>query len=351
MIPAGLKSPLTIAANSVIRNCLRRGAATANGTRLTKPADEVAALKIFLLGAMPSIAYQWGQILRPWYRLAVTTVFTHKTPMATYTRSGLSYGHALPPPTVGKGWTGWRCELADLLVVVDFPVRGGNWTMRQAGLVQGKLSASAQLLLDPKEYKQHHLMSCWPEFTLSKEGGFKQRRRKLAGLPGGAAAYGLIDPGAGKWMIHEPLAHGNLVSDCETFGEWLAELAMGEDGCAADWTEFSGRTFFRASSPWEWPRLVDELLRITGDRLITKAKSGSPYVGHTRGQSFLVRMMDASEPDPVLMEMAINPSDPDPAVDWPRHGGGTDVPDDRKLPAPEDGPISVLHIRFDPADG
>jgi hypothetical protein len=350
MLPSSLKVPLSQSADQVIKRSLSRGGQTFNGVALQKPTDEVAALRLFLLGAVHGLAYQWGQIVRPWYKLTLTSVFTHKTPMATYHDPDPVYGHAHQLHSCGTTITGWECELADLLVVVDFPVRGGNWTQRQAGLVQGKTLTAGRLALKTKEYKQHHLMTCWPDFTLAFPGVQPRRTRKLKGLPVGAGVYGMIDLQAHRWTIRRPRPHGQLFGGQKSFGTWLAELATGEEGSAADWRDRAGKSRFRPMAPREWPWLVDDLLRRTGRQAMTSRYPHLPFVGQMRGQSHVVCMIDAAGPEPVVVRRELRPLSRDPMGVWSEGGGGDAGPgEDRGEPGA--GPISVLHIRLDPVEG
>lgn len=350
MLPSSLKTPLMLSADKAIERCLRRGGQMANGTVLIAPKDEVPALRMFLLGAVHNLAYQWGQLVRPWYKLTLTTVFTHKTPMATYHHIDPRYGRPNELRRCGNATKGWECELADLLVVVDFPVAGGNWVQRQAGLVQGKKLKDGKLGLRNPEYKQHHLMTCWPDFKLSFPGERNPQNRNLRGLPVGAGVYGMIDLKAHSWTIRKPRPWGKLFAGQKSFGQWLAEVATGEEGSSADWRDRAGQARFRPTAPGDWPRMVNELMFKTGRQTLTSQNKHLPFVGQTRGQSHVVCMIDCSVPDPVVFRQALGALSREPQFDWAGGGGGEEGHAEEPG-EPRPGPISVLHIRFDPVAG
>lgn len=342
MLPPSLTSSLANNAIPVIAQTLRTGG-TFGGTRLAPPANEVEALKLFLLCVTPAIAARWRSSLGSRYRMTVNAVLCHQTPRASHGHLSPAYHHRARMPAQVRGK--WTCELADLLVVMEFPVRGSAIVLRQAGLVQGKTATPATFSLSREEHRQHHLLSCWPGFTLSKSGGFAQRTRWLRGLAPGAGCYGLIDAPSRQWSVHVPLpAHTALIDRGEPFGEWLAELATGQDGAPADLRP-SGRSGpIARSHPPEWPLLVDELLRIT-------ARRGGVRLGgvrSSRGQSHIVRLVDASGIEPEMIEYRLDEDGAEP-VETSRSGGGRDAPADRLRRERTAGGISVLHMRFDPA--
>jgi hypothetical protein len=328
--------PLANLADPLIAQGLQHGGATARGYRLGPPTDEVEALKVFLLCTMPLIASHWGPCLRPRFRLTWTTVFSHKTPLATATGLDPTYGHPRRIANINP----LRCELADLLVVMDFPDPSTNQLYRQAGLMQGKDVTNGASVVTGLNHVQHHLLSCWPGFTLSKAGGFSPNTRYLSGLAGGAGIYGLLDRAAGTWLVKRPNKSGApLATPYDTLGEWLGELATGSDGSPAERVAMPGRP-----RPADWPPLVHELMRITAGRRI--AAGGHFY---RRGRSDLIRMMDMSEVSPRMIRRRVS-SVPHGLADHVRDGGTGDHEPSRPRDR-GDGPISLLHIRFDPVEG
>lgn len=344
MLPSRFVSDLAEAADTIIADSLLHGGVTHLGVTALPPKDEVEALQVFLLVAAHRIAREWARILRGHSRLSMTSVFTHKTPWASFDARPPGYGHLAELPAANP----MRCELADLLVVMEAPDQRRSLIERQAGLVQGK-DVTTKALSSDFNHVQHLLLTCWPGFTLSRRGRFNRRKRNLHGLAPGAGTYGVIDRKKGLWTIHEPKPVRQVLK-CpgDTFGEWLAELAAGRDGNPAD-RQYAGRgSRTTRISPPDWPKLVDELLRRTARREFRWAGGDA-----TRGQTSVVRLLDWSEADPTMVRVSL--SDASPAQDTVRyrrmHGGDGG---DASLPGAfpdEDGPISILRIRFDPIEG
>jgi hypothetical protein len=343
MLPSRFVADLATAADDIISDSLKNGGVTHKGITVAPPEDEVDALKVFLLVATHRIARAWGKILRYQYRLRMTSVFSHKTPWASFGARPPGYGHPARLPAADP----MRCELADLLVVMEAPDQGRSLIERQAGLVQGK-DVTKKPLSSDFNHVQHLLLSCWPSFTLSKRDRFHQRKRNLNGLAPGAATYGVINRDHGRWTIHEPKPVGQVLK-CpgERFGEWLAELAAGKDGSPADRQHAGRGSSTSRISPADWPKLVDDLLHRTARREFSWTGGVA-----TRGQTHVVRMLDWSEADPTMVRVSFSddPLATDEIRSRPLNGGGDWGAFLSGGPA-EDGPISILHIRFDPVEG
>jgi hypothetical protein len=256
----------------------------------------------------------------------LTSVLCHQSPMATFHFVVPGYG-ATHRSQLG-GSTRGTCELADLLVVMEFRLRGRPFVLRQAGLIQAKDALFRNLRLAPDEYKQHHLLSCWPEFSLP--GIRTAKLWRLNGLTPDAARYGLIDPPSGAWTIHSTDPSGPaLLKNGGGFGSWLARLATGTDGAPADrWPAYPWRPRFPFH--WDWPKLVDDLLDITGKK---------EFASRKRRQRHPIRFLTAAD-----LEL----EDADALGAWMSFG---EIPPPDE-PGTRDGPdgISFLHIRFDPVE-
>jgi hypothetical protein len=289
---------------------------------------EIPVLREFLFQIAPRIAQQWRPFVAPRYQMHLTSVLCHQKPMATYNLSGPGYG----PENLSKlGFLGpWTCELADLLVVMEFRDHGRPLVLRQAGLIQVKDGVWDRLHLSDKEYKQHHILACLPEFTLPGVTG--SQVWQLHGLAPGAAVYGVADPPTGTWSINRPDRQGpDLLYTGVSFGTWLEQLAAAADGAAADicskyaWPP--GYAF-----PPAWPYLVDDLLEM--------GKVGL-FQGKPRRQSDLIGFMTAKD-------ISLEGPEFDTVDSWMTFGEclPPESPDD------EDGPegLSILHIRFDPVE-
>jgi hypothetical protein len=334
MLPVNHMTKLEKYAETQIKQTLLSRGASA-------PKDEIQDLKDFLFDAVPKIAVDWRKEVPRQYRMQVSSVFCHQTPRVRYQQDTPGYGFrsSLPAKNRVNGADGWGCELADLLIVMEVGLRGNPWTLRQAGLVQAKAGRHPlHRLGNPDEYKQHHLLSCWPEFTLGAK--FRSGPRRLKGLTPGAACYGLIDQPSGTWTIHRPQQSAPLLGPKQGFAHWLAELATGQDGAPADILFGRPNNSLRHAVPRDWPRLVDELLRVTGQKTIAGKRK--------RGASHVVRMLD-------LATGLENEADrTDRPTDWIRMaetGGRGGQPDSHDTPLGEGRGIGVLHIRFEPAEG
>jgi hypothetical protein len=291
---------------------------------------EIQALKQFLFVAAPAIARAWKARVPLAKSMRLTSVFCHQTPMASWQMPVPGYGFTSqlnawsPPP--------WTCELADLLVVMEFGGQGQSLDHRQAGLVQGKQGKYPVLPLQPGEFRQHHLLSCLPPFHLSGTG---TRLWQLQGLASGAARYGLIDPPSGTWTINRPNPRGTLPFYAgRSMGHWLAQLATDADGAVADLPGTGRTTGAGPHSPPDWPYLVDHLLTVTGQKAI--AGRGQ------RRQSHVIRFLDTA----ALAEEDIAAG---PIESWMRIAEVWDKDSPPPDTAPSEGETSgfgVIHIRF-----
>lgn len=119
MVPSVLVPLLERAADNTIRPVLSSGAPGMVAT----PTTEVGFIAAVVLGGVPAVAAAWGAILNSiGLRLSMVGVFCHQSPMVRFRSGGTNH----------------RCELADLLVVVD-DITGGSIVDRRAVLVQAKM--------------------------------------------------------------------------------------------------------------------------------------------------------------------------------------------------------------------
>lgn len=329
MLPATEFNDLFNLADPIIRQTL-----TAMPSRRTRSGwmrrMELQALKQFLYVAGTAIARAWRAKVPQAKSMRLTSVFCHQTPMASWQIPVPGYGFTRhlnawsPPP--------WTCELADLLVVMEFGGQGQSLDHRQAGLVQGKQGKHPVLRLLPGEFRQHHLLYCLPPFILSGTG---TRLWQLQGLAPGAARYGLIDPPSGTWTINRPNPRGTLpFYTGRSMGHWLAQLATGADGAVADLPGTGRTTGAGPHSPPDWPDLVEHLLTVTGQKAI--AGRGK------RVQSHLIRFLDAA----ALADEGIGAEPIESWMSLAEVWNGDKPPPDHD-PA-KGGPygFGVLHIRF-----
>ncbi|WP_375458511.1 hypothetical protein [uncultured Enterovirga sp.] len=234
MIAASVsQATLGAAAESVIQRALSRG-----GRATSKPRGEVGAVASVTLDGTPSVAAAWRKLL-PRVDLSMVGVFCHGSPMVD-----VSYSN---------GTTG-RCELADLLLVVDETDRHGAVKDRRANLVQAKLLAGGTLKTSSV---QHHLLTGWPSFSFASGAyGSAPRDFSASGLPGRtdeSGRYGAIDllSTPRSWKQNLPATH-NTAGD--SLGSFLAGMLLGIPGF--------GRKAIKGAGD-DWSSTMDELLTVT----------------------------------------------------------------------------------------
>jgi hypothetical protein len=125
------------------------------GAQTPRPTGEVSAVETLTRDGFTEIAKVWDPVISALnYRLDLHAVFVHSRPQVRWTRSNGTAG---------------RCELADLLVVVDHKGQGYQKD-RRAVLIQSKLLKGDRIKLRGKEWVQFELLSQWPNFTFVTPG-------------------------------------------------------------------------------------------------------------------------------------------------------------------------------------
>lgn len=306
MLPGDLMlvGRLAVAAETAVRDVLERG-----GPRTPRPRGEVSAVRALTLDGFDAVAAAWEPLLRPiFHRIELTEIFTHSRPQVCFTPVRYTQG------------TG-RCELADLLIVVDHQDYGGRIDGRRAVLVQAKRHKNRQIKLSGSDWTQHELLLDLPRFTFA-DSGYDSRPRALDSLTSVGdsrltAEYGgvEIDLAPRSWSHWLPTAPNSLKAKI-ALGEYLAFMAAaGAGGCGRE-AEPGGND--------DWSFTVDELLRVT---------AALPIVKHTPGvlrknSSVIGFIYDAATYLSVPRGLSA--------------GGGPDKPDDEEYWP--DGPISVVHL-------
>jgi len=241
---------LADAAETVVREVLDRG-----GPRTPRPCGEVGAVRTLTLDGFDAIASAWEPLLRPtFHRLELTAIFTHSRPHVSFT-----------PVSYTKG-TG-RCELADLLIVVDHQNYVGMIDDRRAVLVQAKRNKNRKIRLVGSDWTQHELLTYLRPFTFV-DPGYDVRTRHLSGTPmigdpDVTAEYGgvEIDLLPRRWSHWLPGPPNSLQAEIG-IGLYLASMAAGARQCGREAVEGGGD---------DWSFTVDELLRVTGALPIVKS--------------------------------------------------------------------------------
>ena len=313
MLPPILSGRLSLAADPVIAKVLAHG-----GVRSSKPRGEVSAVRTMTLDGFDEIAWAWAPIIRTHgYRIDLRSVFCHSRPHVTFAQ--------VPHPNYPGGTTTRRCELADLLIVMDHVDRRRKIDDRRAVLVQAKLLKSGAVKPTSKEWIQHELLAWLPAFTFV-DSGYDARSRKLnqtpfVGSPERTAEYGGIDLNSSppKWRHELTQTTAPWFNSPVLLANYLATMAIGHPSCS--------REAVRGGSD-DWSFTVDELLRVTAARPITKKSSVA------RGNDNVVGFIADTSPL---------------TLDAGGGGGGQDYFDSDTSEWPE-GPISTVHLTLAPID-
>ncbi len=258
MLPSSLAHTLYAAADPVIAKVLAHG-----GLRTAAPSGEVSAVRTMTLDGFDEIAAAWAPILKACgYRIDLRAVFCHSRPHVTFA--------PVPHPNYPSGTTPRRCELADLLIVIDHVDHTKEIDDRRAVLVQAKMLKSGAVKPAGKEWVQHELLAWLPTFTFV-DPGYHPRSRNLNGTPlvGSSAhtsEYGGIDLKSSprEWRHELTQTTPPWFNSPVPLAAYLAGMATGDISCS--------RKAVRDGSD-DWSFTVDELLRVTAARPITN-KSG-----------------------------------------------------------------------------
>ena len=274
---SGLKQNLINAAGRLVAAALQKG----NPPAVASPSNEPTAVAAVTWVAMPDIVAQWRPVLRPLgFKIALHSVFCHQSPQVSFLdRSGKTQ----------------RCELADLLIVVDETASGAIQD-RRAVFVQAKMfSASGVISISTASRDQLELYELWPSFSFVS-GPYKPVPRDFAGSgqPGSSnesGRYGGIDlpPTAPLWEHIVPsttpaMRRGNGIE----LAEFVAGMVVGDAGI--------GREAL-ASGQDEWSMTVDEILSITAAQSVTLVASLGPGGTHPRGVTSLASLGGSPPPD------------------------------------------------------
>lgn len=272
------------------------------------PRTEPGLVAAVHLGAVPKIAAAWNAKLAPLgASVKLTGVFCHQSPMVTY---------------VGAKGHGRRCELADLLVVVDshMPWFDG----RTAVLIQAKMAAGYGTVSPTgiSSLTQLELYQHWPAFDFEQASyGMKAVNLKHGTDHDLSGTFGVIDrhwrrSGAPRWTQHPATPTPSKTKGVPELGKFLARMCMGVPDFGRDADPTAGTA---------WSNMIDKLLRVNQAKMFQhKATLGSN-----------------SAPRSVVAFMQMQAVPPVFAVT----GGGT-APPDGQFEVLEGGQtgISTLHI-------
>lgn len=222
MIPlshVGLQTSLASAATTEIDAALSGPGTSPSGVAVAAPTSEPTAVASVLLVGVPAITASWKPLLAK-HGLSVTMhgVFCHGTPQVAFTDSS-----GAPE----------RCELADLLVVVDDSPAGVPID-RRAVLVQAKMAGPPGHITVSagKEAAQLDLMSNWPAFQfVSSAYNTARRDFAAASQPGNSresGQYGGIELSPPSWLQAAPST--SPMSLGSSLGALLSAMVFGSDG-------------------------------------------------------------------------------------------------------------------------
>jgi hypothetical protein len=310
-------SPHTIkamsdAADVVIGDVLLRGS---SGMQ-TAPRTEVGLVAAVTLGGIDRVASAWRPILsKSNFALSLTGVFCHAAPMVRFGRSGKLLQ---------------TCELADLLVVVDFQHKGA--LARTASLIQAKMAAKAQrvTLTGPSSKRQLDLYQSWPPF-LFVDAIYGTNQYALMNPTGEqSGTFGVIDRHFKKqttappiWTQHRASPTPSIATSEPMLGTFIANMAA---------PGAYGRPAWPGGKD-DWSKVVDLLLSVT----YRKAFRHKPTLGARgpgRGVTALACFLSAGAAGSRSHSRA-------GAGWWPPFDGFQESDD------PSPGGISLLHIQID----
>ncbi len=211
------------------------------------PRTEVGYVAAAVLGAVPGIARAWRPILAgSGLNVCMSSVFCHGSPMVNFQTAGCST----------------RCELADLLVVVDRLDRRS--TARTASLIQAKMASKAERvkLKGESSLKQLRLYQSWPSFAFNDIGSYGSRTYSLSNQPTGIRGWfgvvdrhfknGLCTPPP-KWTQHPPLPTPTVTTGGRTLGEFITDAVF----------RVGAGSPVSMPAVTDWDYLVDLLLKVT----------------------------------------------------------------------------------------
>jgi hypothetical protein len=267
MIANTIFTLLSGARGTIVARALRFG-----GPRLTPkihaPTDEPSAVATIAWVAIPRLVTAWRPILTTQcYKISCHSVFCHGSPQVTFTDSSGS---------------SQKCELADLLLVVDEKNSSGTTLDRRAVLVQAKIfSTKGGITITPATKDQLELLETWPDFKFVPAGYAAASRdfsgTSCPGIVGDSGRYGGIDLPAkkkvGKWEQLVPSSTSMSRGSGTQLDEFLAGMVTGKTN--------HGREAVEGATD-DWSKTIDELLKISAPQSVTlTATLGTS--SHTRG--------------------------------------------------------------------
>lgn len=284
---------------------------------LARPRTEVGFVAALTLGGVKGVAAVWEPLLKPLgYSLSLQGVFCHASPVVEFCdRGGKKLG----------------CELADLLIVIDYKGRCGCVT-RKASLIQAKMASKAKRvsLAGSSSRKQLYLFQNWPRFKF-RETEYGADSYSLTSVKGGApGSFGVIDRHFKSsvkrppiWTQHDVKPTPYRVTSEPSFAGFLTRMIGGH-----------GKSYGRLAVPGgadDWSQVVDLLLGVTYSKVFhhapTLGSSSSP-----RGVTAVAFWVNSDNDQKSYRRM--------PGSSWRPPFDGFEVVDDR-------GPQGISLIRIE----
>jgi hypothetical protein len=266
------------------------------------------------LDGFDGIATAWSPIVKAHgYRIDLRAVFCHSSPQVTF--------KPLPHPNFPSGSSPRQCELADLLIVIDHVNHSQDIDDRRAVLIQAKMLKGGAIKPAGQEWVQHELLAWHAAFEFV-DHAYDPRIRDFARTPSiGSVAKTAEYGGLGLTSTTPEWRHELTQTTAPWFhspvslGDYLAFMAVGDSSC--------GREAVRNGVD-DWSFTVDELLRVTAVRPMTKG------CGVARGNANVIGFISGT-------------SSPVSNINIVDIGGGGDSIDRACEEWPE-GPISTVHM-------
>jgi hypothetical protein len=252
MLPRNIVEAMAATADQAIGKALLVGSQAMSAP----PRTEVGFVAAVTLGAIGDIATAWKPLCSTLgFRLELHSVFCHAVPIIRFND--------------GKG-RAKRCELADVLVVID--ITTGGTLLRRAALIQAKMArAAARVSVTGKSsVVQLDLYQNWYRFDFEDPALNMQHVNFNAGT--GAAysgTFGVIDRhlidrarDPPVWTQHTARPTPEVVTASNPrIGKFMAEMVDG-----------TKRGFGRLATPsmqTDWSKAVERLLKVTYEHVFT----------------------------------------------------------------------------------
>jgi len=245
LIAASILDAMRQAANDEISVALSRASSGISNLPRTEP-GLVAAVHQYAIGP---VGHAWSGLLSPLgLRLKISGVFCHQSPIVTF-HDASNFRR--------------RCELADLMVVVD--TKAGRLNTRKAVLIQAKMASCAGTvsLGAISSLNQLKLYQTWPLLDFDQPAyGLSSVDVKLGSGSSCSGSFGVIDrhlrSASPRWTQHPVSPTPSKTVGLPELGDFLARMTAGLPNYGRD-ADLGART--------PWSNMIDVLLQSTRNRV------------------------------------------------------------------------------------